>query len=308
MKSKKKILSKQAEHISKRGKAPSILVPRDKVISTRLVWIPANELDTLKIDVKRYQRTEKNAKVREIIGAILAGGYISPIEVTEYKDGTREVTDGGQRLMAHKHTSSRIQALVIRITDRSIDPNMFLAGNNSQGIWPGTKVKAWPHPGGELIRWFNNNKRSAFFGEVEFDKSGRVMATTLAKSLLAALSGNHGGSRVYNVMEKLDGYVDRMPARSIKTAEMLAVVLERSFDGDNHIAPSVAAVGYGLVCHEYWKDLAVANAWPTPSNRQYASLRRIGWDAVCPKRHERMALLAADEIKKKWSSRRAHAA
>jgi hypothetical protein len=133
---------------------------------------------------------------------------------------------------------------------------------------------------------------------VETKSTGHFPAASVAKGLLASLTGEAKSLSINRLMDALDTAVTNVPGRAKKAAEFYAVLIGQVFQV--HRARSLAVRALGVVAFDHWNGLAIKDAWPMPNKREMARLRAVNWKVAIPSQEIRFLPMVVDIIASRW--------
>jgi hypothetical protein len=269
-----------------------------KYLSARTFSATELRSDILGID-ERYQRAELKPKVHELIAILEKDGSVpDPIWVAKRPDGTLWIVDGQQRYWAHWHVGKALRARIHAVESWETERQIFHILNDRKTIDAAHRALTWPGSGGDIVRWMQTNNRSALAGALGERTHSRVPASTIAKTILVALTGTDSGWPIAGVMKKLDVTVGNNPKRAQRTAELLAAIIAGVFRDKK--VPALAARAIGRACWDVWHEKRLNQAWPTPSQAEISKLRRVNWRALTPGQDHRYLPVVIEEIRNRW--------
>lgn len=271
----------RAERVVRAGRVIPLLLKEDDVELLKEIKATAQQVKSIRVD-ESYQRYEIKTKVNELIAILMSGGFVhDPAVISVRSDGSWYVVEGQQRVWAHYECKRPMRVRLVRCRNYNVERDLYLILNNKHRLTVSNTAKAWTGRSGEILRMLNESKDSALRGEIRFDTSGWIPASTVLLAFGHAMRGTlHATAGAQQVHGQLDRAIEEDPARAHKTAIMLAALLMGVFKPGTPYQLHVRALA--TVAHEHWCSLAPDDAWELPTQYQLRRLRSFRWDRIAP--------------------------
>jgi len=199
-----------------------------------------------------YQRAKTDKAVE--IGIVLDNGGVcpDPIWVSQRKDSSYWIVDGIQRYLGHFLASKPLAALVHEVAEpvAANEKMIFHVLNHRKALSASHTAMTWPNAAGALLNWAN--EASALEGHVNAKStcstSSKIAAASLAKALLAALTGKDALSGIGFTMTALDRAIKQDGTAARRHAEAYCQLIADAFI-DGQVLPGTVLRGFGLVLY-----------------------------------------------------------
>jgi hypothetical protein len=265
--------------------------PRSKV-----EYIAVEELPNIGVDYS-YQRPEDKVLCNAIAASLIAGDFSpAPIHVAIRPDGSKWVVDGQQRLVGHFLAEKPCAALFYDVPSIDLERRMFTKLNTIHRVGASYRIRGWPGPTGDLIRWANENPKSPAYERVTFSPNSSVPAPCLVAGLLALFTGNPMRGSTEDTLRTLDRALVGVSKldRETRTAGLLRLAHE--VFGQQRWRPG-PMMALAMAARTRWERHP---SCPVPNGRVMQHLRVVNWQLLFPSAARSWIRPAAMEVERRW--------
>lgn len=252
---------------------------------------------------RRYQRDRIGPEVGSIIEALRQGGLV-PDPVTLCRrtfaeaDGISNklwIIDGQQRSFAFLELDQAFWADVFEVESLEAERNFFIAMNTRKNVGAGYLIHSWPGASAQMLRSVDANPSHPLYGIVGFKsgETGRFAAAPLIRCIAAAVTGQHVGGGMSDILARADRGLSDHDAfqRATTILRLLPTVFPRGY------VKALPMVAVARLAYRRWeRDASIYAPSPTILSR----LKRTNWDSIAPSINSKFLPLLESHLERIW--------